>query len=250
MRPQHTTVPLFPFIQRLRDPLVQVWFMAGISVLLVLIGHLRAIQATCEGKNETNTSPSRLLIAGANVTWTEEFGPAHRETRRPVLALNAPAPAAHRLVAHTAASAPMDVRPVMQEAASRPLKFLARPLRQALTSAPKASAALKVQLTFSGATRGNAALISLQSQPASAATAAARFVIGNGSRSGDGTIAWISPPRSLESGLVEIILVGKPGAPTPAQTAALGELLNLLEAISGHSLQPDDAPASQNLAIL
>jgi len=249
MRLQHTTVRLFHFLQHLRDPLVQVWFMAGISVLLVLIGHLRAIQSTGEGKNETNTSPSRLLIAGATVTWTEDFGPAHRETRRPVLALNAPAPAADRLAAHTAASKPMDVRPVMQEAASRPLKFLDRPLRQALTSAPKASAALKVHLTFSGATRGNAALISLQSRPASA-VAAARFVIGNGSRSGDGTISLISPPHSLESGLVEIILVGKPGAPTPAQTAAPGALPNLLEAISGHSLQPDGAPASQNLAIL
>ncbi len=234
--------------QRLRDPLLQVWLMAGMSVLLVIIGHLRAIHAIGEGKNASNPSPLRILVAGVAVSWSDEDAPTHREKRRPVLVLKTPAPAT-RAVARFQPAPPLNLAPLMQDAAARPLAFITRPLRESLTAAATAPAPLTVQINWSGANRGNAALISLQSPPSSAP--AARFVIGNGSRSRDGQITWITPGPNLTSGLVQITLIGQSRQPTPAQSAALGELLNLLEALSGHPIQSGSgaAPASPSFAL-
>jgi hypothetical protein len=248
--PTSQTAPL-TLLERLRDPLLQVWLMAGMSVMLVVIGHLRAIHAIGEGKNAPNPTPLRLLAAGVAVSWSDEEAPTHRETRRPLLVLNT-RPPVQRALAQAKPKAPLDLAPLMQDAATRPLAYVNRPLRESLTAAATVPAPLTVQINWSGASRGNAALICLQTPPSSGT--AARFVIGNGSRSRDGQIIWITPGQSLASGLVQITLIGQSHTPTPAQSAALGELLNVLEALSGHPILPPAAapgtvlPASPTFA--
>lgn len=224
-------------LRRLHDPQVQVWVMAGLSVLLLLMGHLRAWSGSGEGKNDATASASRLLLAGARVTWTEEFGPAQQGSRRPVLCLQAPAAGGARPLPGPPAVR-LDLRSPMEEAAARPWQFLDRSLRQQLAAAPRASLPLQIRLVWSGDTRGNAALVSRQQ---AAPQAPAGFVIGNGSRSGDGQIEALRPSLSMAEGLVEITLIGTGSALTPRQSAALGELLHQLEAISGHLLLPDSA---------
>ena len=238
--PSPPAAPL-TLLQRLRDPLLQVWLMAGMSVLLLIIGHLRTIHAAGEGKNTSNPTPLRLLAAGVAVSWSDEEAPTQRETRRPLLVLNTPAPAQHTQ-AQALPKAPLDLAPLMQDAATRPLAYVNRPLRESLTAAAAVPAPLTVQINWSGSSRGNAALICLQTPLSS--EPAAHFVIGNGSRSRDGQITWITPGPSLASGFVQITLIGQSHQPTPAQTAALGELLNVLEALSGHPLLPPAAAPS------
>ena len=211
---------------RLRDPQLQVWLMAGFSLLLLLIAQVRAWNPSGEGKNEPAASASRLLLAGAQVSWTEAFGPAPQPSRRPVLQLPA-RPTAPLALTRQAAPVP-DPRPAMEAAAARPWQFLDRPLRQRLAQLGPAAAPLHIHLTWSGDSRGNAALI-LHRQ------ATAAFVIGNGSRSGDGDIAFA--PNPAAGSAVAITLIGDGRAATPRQMAALGELLHHLESRSGYPIQ-------------
>ena len=246
MRLLRSVHSLITLCHRLRDPQVQVWVMAGFSVLLVIIGHLRAWSLGSEGKNTAGVSPSRLLVAGARVNWTEEFGSYPRETQRPQLVLSGPTAG---MAAVPAKKSPprLDLRPAMQEAASRPWQFLDRPLRQQLAATAKSSGSPRIHLAWSGDARGNAALIALQ-QSLRERPEPAGFVIGNGSRSGDGRIEYLpSHGTAVES--LNITLIGQSGPPTPNQMAALGELLHQLEALSGHLLLPETAMA-EHLSVL
>jgi len=237
MRFQLSAHHLRSSFQRLRDPQVQVWVMAGFSVLLVLIGHLRAWNASSEGKNDSRSSASRLLLAGARVEWSEDFAATPRQASRPALFLSADALPQRKA---SAAIAPvLDLRPAMQAAASQPWQALERQLRQQLAHAGAPPAPLKIHLSWNGDRRGNAALVSRLLTTIKSRTAAG-IVIGNGSRSGDGEIELLSD-FSLTEGPVEITLIGPPGRATPSQLAALAEVLVHLEALSGHPLIP--APA-------
>ncbi|MES2467792.1 MAG: hypothetical protein V4675_10865 [Verrucomicrobiota bacterium] len=134
----------------------------------------------------------------------------------------------------------MDLRPAMQEAASRPLQFLDRPLRLQLATTARTSTPWRIQLVWSGDARGNAALVDLQ-RSITAQPEASGFVIGNGSRSGDGQIEYVASTLTEACGVLNITLIGQGGAPTPRQMAALGELLLQLEALSGHLILPEQA---------
>ena len=238
MRARFSASSITTMFQRLRDPQMQVWVMAGVSVLLVLIGHLHAWNPSGEGKNNTRPSASRLLLAGARIDWSEDFGAAApRQESRPVLVLGTD-PLAHRKRSGPAISA-LRVRPAMQMAAGSPWRALDRPLRQQFSEAGIPASPIKIILRWSGDARGNAALISKRQALAAAPqnTTPARIVIGNGSRSGDGEIELLSPNFSLKPGVVEITLIGSAGRNSPSQLAALAELLVHLEALSGHCLQ-------------
>ncbi len=239
MRILRSVNSLISLCRRFRDPQVQVWAMAGFSVLLVIIGHLRAWSPGSEGKNASGGSATRLLLAGARVSWTEEFGSHPRETWRPQLVLAGPA-AGIPAVPPKKAFAGMDLRPAMQEAASRPLQFLDRPLRQQLATTAKAATPWRIQLAWSGDARGNAALVELQ-QSITAQPETSGFVIGNGSRSGDGQIEFLAPRPSEAGDVLNITLIGWGGVPTQRQLAALGELLHQLEALSGRQILPEQA---------
>ncbi len=237
MRIQRSVNSLISLCRRFRDPQVQVWAMAGFSVLLVIMGHLRAWSPGSEGKNASGGSPTRLLLAGARVSWTEDFGSHARETWRPQLVLGGPV-SGTPAVPVKKAFAGMDLRPAMQEAASRPLQFLDRPLRQQLASTAKNATPWRIHFAWSGDTRGNAALVDLQ-RSITAQPGASGFVIGNGSRSGDGQIEFIASTPAEATDILNITLIGHGGAPTQSQMAALGELLHQLEALSGHLILPE-----------
>ncbi len=239
MRILRSVNSLISLCRRFRDPQVQVWAMAGFSVLLVIIGHLRAWSPGSEGKNASGGSATRLLLAGARVSWTEDFGSNDRETWRPQLVIGSPAAGIPAAPAKTAFDG-MDLRPAMQEAASRPLLFLDRPLRQQLASTARTATPWRIQLAWSGDTRGNAALIDLQ-RSITAQPEASGFVIGNGSRSGDGQIESLASSTTETGDILNITLIGQGGAPTKSQMAALGELLHQLEALSGHLILPEQA---------
>lgn len=234
-------------ILQLRDPKVQVWLMAGSALLLLVIGHVRAWSGPGEGKNQAHRPAARLLVAGARLDWTESFGPDRKESRRPTLSLNVespPAPTVHRRPQSTLALG--EVRPAMEAAATRPWKHLKRPMRRQLATAGSGPQPLRIQLEWSGGDRGNSAQLegSWQPSPLDRDRPSAHFVIGNGSRSGDGEIDCLSSSLSLKDGRVVITLIGRGGMPTPDQQEALGELLHHLEALSGHPLLPESTLAS------
>lgn len=233
MRFPHSVPSILLHLQRLRDPQVQVWVMVGCSVLLVLIGHLHAWNASGEGKNEAGTSASKLLLAGARVEWTEEFAAALCSAKRPALSLAAtPFPETARKARPATPTIP-DVRPAMEAAAGRPWQALDRSLRTQLSHASLPASPLTIRLGWSGESRGNAALVARQAA-ASGTIRDGGFVIGNGSRSWDGQIEWLPREKTLGSGIVEITLIGPAGQSTASQWAALAELLAHLEALSGH----------------
>lgn len=234
--------------QRLQDPRVQVWLMAGFAGLLVLIGHVRAWSPAGQGKNQSDASVSRLLLAGARVSWADSFGPAQRgESQRPALLLQAPVARPAATVLTKSQPRPLQVRPAMEEAASRSWEFLKRPLRQQLITAAPHARPLQVRLCWSGDARGNADQVARHHMVTGHRPAAA-FVIGNGSRSPDGYIEASSSGLNLDAGRVEITLIGRGGEPTAHQMAALGELLHHLEAITGHLLLPESRPPTAPVA--
>ena len=246
MRPWHP-IPFRFLLQRLNDPQVQVWLMTGLAMVLLLIGHNRAWSPVGEGKNAINPTASRLLLAGATVSWNDEFAPSQRSTRRPNLILHSP-PSRQRQMANrgSGSSKTLEVRSSMEAAASRPWQFLSRPLRQQLAQAPPAKKPLQATLQWSGDHRGNAALLAIHATRHHASSAAT-FVIGNGSRSKDGEIEPLRPQFSFAGGRVDIILIGSGSGPTARQTSALGELLHQLEALTGHLLIAD-SPSAPPLA--
>ncbi len=252
MRPPHLLPLLKSLLQHLRDPRIQVWLMVGSALLLLGIGHVRAWSGASEGKNQAHRPASRLLVAGARLDWTESFGPAQEETRRPTLALHAPAPpAAMAKTSPAPAQAPMlEIRSAMQEAAAKPWNFLGRPLRQQLAVAARTPQPLHVRLVWSGDPRGNAALVAGPWNSTSRSGQSAHFVIGNGSRSGDGEITALSAKFPPSGDVIEITLIGKDGHhPTDAQKAALGELLHHVEALTGHLLLPGGSDGPSELSL-
>lgn len=240
-------IPFRFLLQRLNDPQVQVWLMTGLAMVLLLIGHNRAWSPVGEGKNAINPTASRLLLAGAPVSWNDAFAPSQRSTSRPNLVLHS-SPSRQRQIANrgSTSSKTLEVRSSMEAAASRPWQFLGRPLRQQLAQAAPAQKPLQASLQWSGDHRGNAALLAIHATR-NHAPAAATFVIGNGSRSKDGEIEPLRPQFSFAGGRVDIILIGSGSSPTARQTSALGELLHQLEALTGHLLIAD-SPSAPPLA--
>lgn len=214
---------------RLREPLVQVWLMTGMALILVIMGHVHAVRQSGDWKNLDTPSALRLLSAGPRVQWTDDFAPAGTVRPRPAIDLGEPSSSAGSSLSPDTAAAP-DWRVEMASAASRPWTHLAKAQRQAMDQAARPASGQNLRLIWTGDPRGNAALHSLQCQRLGQADPST-FVIGNGSRSQDGGIEITGP---LESpGPLVITLIGTPRSFTADQKAALGELLNYLEARFG-----------------
>ena len=236
---------ILPFLSRLRiaDPLVQVWGLAGISCVLLIMGQLRSWNASGEGKNETRPSEVRLLLGGARVAWATDFAAmGSREVRRPVLVLvGEPFVQPAGLVKLRPV---LDLRPAMAASAGQLGGALPRAFREQLAQRGVPGVPLTIRLRWSGDARGNAALVERQqvSRPQSPTRRAwARLVIGNGSRSADGGIAWLAAAGRAESHVVEVTLVGAEGRATRSQLETLAELMVQLEAFSGHRVSGDPA---------
>ncbi|RYD31196.1 MAG: hypothetical protein EOP86_18430, partial [Verrucomicrobiaceae bacterium] len=112
---------------RLREPLVQVWLMAGMALVLVIIGHVHAVRQSGDWKNPDMRSAARLLTAGASLQWSDDFAPGGGTARpRPAIALS-PVPTPGRSSGiRPGGGADLDWRGEMTAAASRPWKHLAK----------------------------------------------------------------------------------------------------------------------------
>ncbi|MES2708746.1 MAG: hypothetical protein V4726_19275 [Verrucomicrobiota bacterium] len=214
---------------RLREPLVQVWLMAGMALILVIMGHVRVVRQSGDWKNMGTQSAARLLMAGANLQWTDDFAPAAAARSRPVIALTVSGSRPD-----STPPAPVDTlvdwRGQMAAAASRSWEYLEKAQRRMIDSTVRPATGVSVSLAWTGDPRGNASLHALECQRLGQSDAST-FVIGNGSRSKDGGLE-IPRPLQPESPVV-VTLIGTPLSVTSGQKAALGELLNYLEARFG-----------------
>lgn len=218
---------------RLREPLVQVWLMTGMALVLVIMGHIHAVRQSGDRKNPDTLSAVRLLTAGASFQWSDNFAPASAVSARPAFSLvDSPnAPAVKNLsLASPSSGASLDWRAEMTAAASRPWTFLSKGHRQFIGATERSADGLPVSLVWSGGHSGNAALNQLECRRLGK-TEAATFVIGNGTRSKDGSLETSGTLPA--EGSVTITLIGTPDTATDKQKASLGELLNYLEARFG-----------------
>ena len=119
----------------LRDPQVQVWWLAGLALMLLGMGHLRAESGLGEGKIQGGSAVGRLLLAGASVEWSENFGSQQPSAQRPALCLKRRVKAAGLGSSKAVALMGLKVRPAMMVASSRPWMAVTRELREKLASA-------------------------------------------------------------------------------------------------------------------
>lgn len=218
---------------RLREPLVQVWLMTGMALILVIMGHVHAVRQSGDRKNPDTLSAVRLLTAGASFQWSDNFAPAAAASARPAFSLAdaAKSPTGQNLSSPSLSpGASLDWRAEMTAAASRPWNFLSKAHRQFIGTTERSADGLPVSLVWSGGHSGNAALNQLECRRLGKAEAGT-FVIGNGTRSKDGSLETAG--GLPVEGSVVITLIGTPDTATEKQKASLGELLNYLEARFG-----------------
>ena len=220
---------------RLRDPLVQVWLLVALAFMFGIVSHYRSDARSGDEKIASIQSPARLLLGGARMSWSDDFaGPSAGESRaRPIQTSALP-----EWKADAAAAGRM------------PWRHLDQAARHVVNSVPRGALREVPFLTvWSGGRTGNQELVALHRSRREAAEV--DFVIGNGTRSGDGEIevssAWLSRTAEKTDQPVRICFVGVPGEPTTAQRRAAGELLNYLEARFGR-LRGE--PIGENLAPL
>lgn len=240
MHPLLTTFRSFRIhASRLREPLVQVWLMTGMALILVIMGHVHAVRQSGDRKNPDTLSAVRLLTAGPNFQWSDNFAPATPARARPVLKLTAAVGKTTRFAPPSSGSDPglttpsgstLDWRGEMTSAASRPWKFLGKAQRELIGQADRPADGLPVNILWSGGLTGNAALSLLELRRLGQSSAGT-FVIGNGTRSPDGSLETIS--NLPVEGAVTITIIGNPETLTEKQKASLGEVLNYLEARFG-----------------
>lgn len=217
---------------RLREPLVQVWLMAGMGFILVIMGHVRAVRQSGDWKNHDRAGPLRLLTAGASLQWTDDFANPQSSAPRPSVVLNptrqAAPPAANRVMPDPLSS--LNWRGEMETAARGTWEYLSKTDRGEIDLAPLPATGMEVRLSWTGDRRGNASLHHLDCQHRGVPDETC-FVIGNGSRSPDGSLEMTG---GLQKGkLILVSLIGTPETTTEAQKSALGELLNYFEARFG-----------------
>ena len=136
------------------------------------------------------------------------------------------------------ASLPETARRAALAASARPRwQHLDPSLRHTIATGLTPSAGARLQFRWSGTTSGNAALLDeFHSRwRGQEEGAPCDFVIGNGHRSPDGCIEltrrWQRQSANPEA--ITVCLIGRPGALTPAQESAVGELILCLEARTG-----------------
>lgn len=237
-------------MNRLRDPLIQVWMLVLLAFGCGIWGHYRAVKAGGHHKNPAPESAVRLLLAGASLEWTDRFGPGGGDGFRPELVFRAEGAVSGRGEAGEGPELP-DLRQAMRAASARGWRVLTKEVRDRVCGLPAgAGAERRVVICWSGSEAGNAKL--LRHMHAKRARMAdeplPHLVVGNGSWSSDGAVEWMYGDGEGEAGPVVICLIGRTGEVTPAQTDALGEVLNFLEARRGHLVWEVHRPAVPQLA--
>ncbi len=220
-----------------RDPLVHVWGLLGSLLVVGIVRHY--VSADGSGEKKNHEVGAKLFSRRANWDtgwqpavpfWSDEpvTGPVSPETSEPDL----------RALAASAAE-------------GKGWRYLSPETRHQIASLPEP--VRRISLTWSGTWGGDAAALELYHDNILGTDGPPDdFVIGNGRRSVDGRIEpmrqWRTRGRKDVTG-VSICLSGPSPLPTPAQEAALGELIAALEARSGHvSLGTREATISGQLA--
>jgi hypothetical protein len=219
---------------RWRDPLVQVWGLIGIVLAAGMVTYY--VRRSGDGEKKNAWWPGELLGSAASDGWHPEI---------PFLDSGATTPEASR------PGAALDLRSCAETAAARKTwRFLPSSLRReiaGLSTAPR-----RVVVCWSGTRGGDAAALELYYDTVrnEGAGVPGDFVIGNGWRSQDGRIE--TAPGWLASGAddreeLRICLAGDGTGATPAQFAALGELINCIESRSGRVALTVHEPAARRL---
>ena len=204
---------------RWRDPLVQVWGLIGVVLVTGIVVHYARRP---RGGEQKNASWETELLPGcpAAGTWRPEVCFSGEGEAMP-----------------SAPAAPLDLRGCADTAAGlKTWRFLTAGIRREIASLGQP--AREITVTWSGTRGGNARALDLyfESVRDDADAAPGDFVIGNGLRSGDGTVETLhrwSRSAGDHSPELRICLVGDGTRPTPAQLAALGELITAIEARCG-----------------
>ena len=223
-----------------RSPLVQVRLLMGawaVAALWSLFPHSTS-------RRESDFNPLAAALA-ANTSTDQGYRPTihlHSPPKAPAPAKASsasPSPAASALAA-SARKAALDAAHAPRWSHLHP--SLRHEVSARLASLPSSPA---VQLRWSNTHAGNAASLDAfhsrwRGQPLGAP---ADFIIGNGHRAPDGAIEPTSRWRLANpTDAITICLIGHPGQVSPAQQAAIGELIVCLESRIGtlaiHSTQP------------
>lgn len=211
---------------RWRDPLAQTWGLIGGLMIVGIASHYGRGAGAGENKNSSTLEGLFLEKAVAVEAW------------KPGVPFT---PAGTVLCAATAPPEP-DLRAFADKAARNSgWRYVAAPLRDKLTSVSGSIAGITV--TWSGTRGGDAGALELYSTTTRGQGGGVKddFIIGNGCRGTDGRIEttrqWTrtlaGAGRAPESTRISICLVGDGQNPTPAQEAALGELITCIEARTG-----------------
>jgi hypothetical protein len=209
---------------RWQDPLWQVWCLAIALMISGIVSHYASAPRSGEKKNAP--SPAEAFVSCAlavNLGWQPEIAFAERDAS-PGLSAPAEAP---------------DWRAAAEHASQlRHWHSLTRPIRNQIAGIVESPRGIRI--TWSGTRGGGAGALEWYHSGIleKAHGLPCDFVIGNGQRSADGGIEptrrWIEgDDRGRE---LVVCLTGTEGELSSAQEAALGELINAIEARSGRQL--------------
>ncbi len=233
MRPRFPSLSwlnhLFAIIReiRWRDPLAQTWGLMGGLLMMGIVSHYVPGRDAGEKKNP---SPVEALFLTKNLAPRDQWRPAvafssQKASAAPPGLMGAP-----------------DLRAFAGRAAQEPEWHHVAPTL--LSDLHTVSEGLPlITVSWSGTRGGDAGALDLYHRKTLGQSGGLPedFVIGNGCRGKDGgietTARWeqtlTAAVSSQENRGISICLVGEGGKPTPAQEAALGELITAIEARAG-----------------
>lgn len=219
------------------DPLVQTWGLVMLS--FILVGSHYAGTARSREQKKLPHSPQFLTAGFVDQGQASGLLATPVSTPRPAVSLRRQSRQPALQDAEMAETLVTGARIVRDEVASAPeWRFLSEPLRRQIAESMRPGpGACTLRLSWSGEPAGNARVLRWhQSRVQRGRAAAPDFVIGNGTRSGDGAVESLlrtTPAAAAETRReVRICLIGD-GQLTSSQRQSLGELIVWLEARSG-----------------
>ena len=219
---------------RWRDPLVQVWGLAGGLLVVGIAAHYVRSGVGSEKKNRETAT----MILREESSWGSDWRPG------------VPFSTVYPVEDVASAENPEpDLRGIASAAAAqRGWRHLHPPIRKEI--ATRTGAVRGISVAWSGTRGGDLAALEWYHTSVLGSTGGmpGDFIIGNGRRSEDGRIEpsqrWLSG-ASQDSAEILICLTGEQQLMTPAQSEALGELITALEAGNGRTTLSGHRPAER-----
>ncbi len=219
---------------RWRDPLVQVWGLAGGLLVVGIATHYVRSGGGSEKKNRETAT----MILREESSWGSDW--------RPGVPFSAIDPLEDSV---SPEGSEPDLRGIASVAAAQKgWQHLQPPIRKEI--ATRTGAVRAISVGWSGTPGGDLAALEWYHASVLGNTGGmpGDFIIGNGRRSVDGRIEpthrWLSG-TSQDSAEILICLTGEQQSTTPAQSEALGELITALEAGNGRTTLSGHRPAER-----